>query len=288
MALPGFQSVRTRALNDLDAPLCRQPTPRRSRFFVTGGSCNLAPFRTSSEARARDRRQRLFPAQVHGAPSACGRVGAAQRSDRTNLRMRARSAAMGRYAGAPRARLRATRLGRRDALVGAAQSSGRAFCRRRRRRTDHARHLSVELCRAPQGTLPNASRWAFIPSANAATPYPLSWVSAWAAWVTPADFCRTVTADTGTDAWGPASGGSRPHTRIEFLEARAVLNSNPDSRCPGRDSCRAHDEWFVGCFWPAYGATGSHYVTRRTAALCGAGVITGSRARRLDRPLPGT
>lgn len=114
-----------------------------------------------------------------------------------------------------------------------------------------------------QGALPGGvTKWSLglIPSAHAATPYPLSWVSAGASWRLPTGFCRTVTADSRIDAWGPLHGGARPHTRIEYLEARVRVAHDRSSRCPNADVCTAHDSWSVGCFWPAYGASGSHYV----------------------------
>lgn len=106
-------------------------------------------------------------------------------------------------------------------------------------------------------------RWTFrlIDRAEAANPYPLSWVSWWWSWRTPSGFCRTVRARTNAASWGPLQGGDRPHTRIQYIETRAYVGSSGD-----RDSCRNCDEegssdsWRVGCLWPAYGASGYHYV----------------------------
>ncbi|MDH3195512.1 MAG: hypothetical protein OEL78_04280 [Hyphomicrobiales bacterium] len=121
------------------------------------------------------------------------------------------------------------------------------------------RAYSVEVDKADAGDN-NFWPFKFIGSAKAADPYPLSWVGVWASWRTPSGFCRTVRANTYGDSYGPEQAGARPHTRIQYIETRAGIGSIRD-----RDSCRncdaesSHASWHVGCFWPAYGASGSHF-----------------------------
>ena len=109
----------------------------------------------------------------------------------------------------------------------------------------------------------NSHGWSWldlvVPGARAATPYPLSYVSAWGSWRGESGFCRTVYADTGADAWGPLQAGDRPHTRIESIETRVALAHYRRNSCSSCDTSRSHDEWSVGCFWPAWAASGYHY-----------------------------
>jgi hypothetical protein len=104
-----------------------------------------------------------------------------------------------------------------------------------------------------------------VPEAHAAAPFPLSNVTAMATWRTPTGFCRTVTAKTESDAWGSGaptpSWYHRPHTRIEGIETRAFIEPNGDTdTCLNCDRQSSTKRWRAGCFWPAYSASGFHYV----------------------------
>lgn len=89
----------------------------------------------------------------------------------------------------------------------------------------------------------------------AAFPFPLEWVTAWASWVDDDGFCRSLTARTGADAWGPIilPWGQRVHTNIEQIETFAAAAAAGDDRmcnnC-GWESAQAHEDF--GCFWPAH------------------------------------
>jgi hypothetical protein len=97
--------------------------------------------------------------------------------------------------------------------------------------------------------------WSLFPSVYAASPYPLSWVSAWGNWYADNGFCRSVTATTGADSWGPVQNGARPHTRIQFIETRAWSNgtSTIDHQCSNCDTLTSQAQASYGCWWPAYG-----------------------------------
>ena len=112
-----------------------------------------------------------------------------------------------------------------------------------------------------QVTTPRASlsrpdeRWSLLPSAHAASPYPMRYVSAWSYWYADNGFCRSVTATTGADAWGPVQNGSRPHTFIQYIETRAWSSgtNTVDRTCRNCDTLTASADASYGCFWPAYG-----------------------------------
>jgi hypothetical protein len=92
--------------------------------------------------------------------------------------------------------------------------------------------------------------------ARAATPFPLEWVSAWGSWYDNEGFCRSLTASTGADAWGPIidQWGDRVHTSIESIETFAGAADAQDDKtcnnCPWSFSQANRD---FGCFWPAHG-----------------------------------
>lgn len=97
--------------------------------------------------------------------------------------------------------------------------------------------------------------------ALAANPYPFSQFSWSMWWHYRGGFCRDYRAWTVAEAWGPEQSGSRPHTRIEYIETRAEIGSRRD-----RDSCyncdyqSSYARWDIGCWWPAHGgASGFHY-----------------------------
>jgi hypothetical protein len=101
----------------------------------------------------------------------------------------------------------------------------------------------------------------FIEPAVAADPYPFSYYSWYMWWRFRGGFCRDFRAKTIAEAWGPLQEGTRPHTRIEYIETRAQIGSIRD-----RDSCFDCDEQSsyvkldIGCFWPAQEQTnGWHY-----------------------------
>ena len=100
-----------------------------------------------------------------------------------------------------------------------------------------------------------AQKWSLFPGVHAASPYPLSYVSAWGSWSADNGFCRSLTADTGADSWGPVQNGARPHTRIQFIETRAWASgaSTVDHQCSNCDTLTSQSEASFGCFWPAYG-----------------------------------
>ena len=111
-----------------------------------------------------------------------------------------------------------------------------------------------------QVTTPRASvdpnqRWSLLTPVAAASPYPLSWVSAWGSWSADNGFCRSVTANTGADSWGPVQNGNRPHTFIQYIETRAWSSgaSTIDNQCRNCDTLTASSTASYGCFWPAYG-----------------------------------
>ncbi len=57
----------------------------------------------------------------------------------------------------------------------------------------------------------------------------------------------------GPDGNGGCSGGS-PHTRIDYLQAIAAVNSPGNfQQCWGCDDLTAYDVWDVGYGWPAHG-----------------------------------
>jgi hypothetical protein len=101
--------------------------------------------------------------------------------------------------------------------------------------------------------------WSLLPVVHAASPYPLSYVSAWGSWYADNGFCRSLTSTTGADAWGPLQNGARPHTFIQFIEARAWVLSGAmiDRVCKNCYTLEAQSVQNFGCFWPAYG-TGTY------------------------------
>ncbi|HEC13006.1 MAG TPA: hypothetical protein ENI80_07110 [Acidiferrobacteraceae bacterium] len=119
-----------------------------------------------------------------------------------------------------------------------------------------------------------------VPSANAGNPYPLR-CATWAWRKTyNGGFCRSITAQTWVDAWGPSADGScgadRPHTRIEYIETRAHVSGAEDrDTCRNCDSEYSRDYWNIGCFWPAFGGgMTSHYAHVRDGALRGTATAT--------------
>ena len=97
--------------------------------------------------------------------------------------------------------------------------------------------------------------WSILPVVYAANPYPLSYVSAWGSWYADNGFCRSLTANTGADAWGPVQNGARPHTRIQFIETRAWASGagTADNTCGNCYTEGSQSVANFGCFWPAYG-----------------------------------
>ena len=98
--------------------------------------------------------------------------------------------------------------------------------------------------------------WNILPVVYAAYPYPLSYVSAWGSWYADNGFCRSLTADTGGDAWGPQDQyGNRPHTQIELIETRAWASGGgtADNTCSNCSSEFSQSVADYGCWWPAYG-----------------------------------
>jgi hypothetical protein len=91
----------------------------------------------------------------------------------------------------------------------------------------------------------------------AANPFPLEWVSYWYSWVDDEGFCRSLTASTGADAWGPVIDpwGDRVHTNIEQIEAVAGADDAEDDKwcnnC-GWEFAQANRDF--GCWWPAHGS----------------------------------
>lgn len=102
-----------------------------------------------------------------------------------------------------------------------------------------------------------------VPSAEAASPFPLRCMSLSAVAIYHGGFYRWYEANTWTSAFGPdAKGkcsGSKPFTMSDFLQADAKVQA-PGSSQPGSSQhcfkCAiefAYDEWDVGAFWPAHG-----------------------------------
>jgi hypothetical protein len=108
-----------------------------------------------------------------------------------------------------------------------------------------------------QGSLPGSIFGLLAPSsAFAASPFPLEWVSAWYSWNDDEGFCRSITATTGADAWGPVidSAGDRVHTNIQQIEAYAnAAGAASDHICNNCPSEFAQETNNFGCFWPAHG-----------------------------------
>lgn len=100
---------------------------------------------------------------------------------------------------------------------------------------------------------------AFSPAAaEAASPFPFRCYAftPWALYH--GGFHRWYEADTWVDAYGPDGGGGcsggSPHTRIDYLQARAAVSGGGHlSWCFTCEHGHAHDEWDVGWFWPAHG-----------------------------------
>lgn len=91
----------------------------------------------------------------------------------------------------------------------------------------------------------------------AAFPFRLEWVSFWYSWADNEGFCRSLTASTGADAWGPVitPWGQRVHTNIELIEAVAGAAGGPNddhwcNNC-GWEFAQANRDF--GCWWPAHG-----------------------------------
>lgn len=108
-----------------------------------------------------------------------------------------------------------------------------------------------------------------IPLSEAANPYPFDLYSWSMRWRYRGGYCRDYRAWTDAESWGPLQGGTRPHTRIEYMETRAEIGSRRD-----RDSCRNCDNessyarWDIGCFWPAHGSgSGWHYANWKDGAF---------------------
>jgi len=97
--------------------------------------------------------------------------------------------------------------------------------------------------------------WLAPSRAHAASPFPLEWVSAWYSWSDDEGFCRSITASTGADAWGPVvdSSGDRVHTNIQQIEAYANAAGTPsDQLCENCAWQTATATANFGCFWPAH------------------------------------
>lgn len=101
----------------------------------------------------------------------------------------------------------------------------------------------------------------FIKPAAAATPYPFSSYSWQMWWKYQGGFCRNYKAKTIAEAWGPLQEGTRPHTRIEYIETRVEVGGKKDrDSCFGCDEQSSYTRLELGCFWPAHGkASGWHY-----------------------------
>ena len=95
----------------------------------------------------------------------------------------------------------------------------------------------------------------------AANPYPFSMFSWSMWWHYRGGFCRDYRAWTVAEAWGPEQGGSRPHTRIQYIETRVDMGRFHDrDSCSNCDEQKSYVRWDIGCFWPAHGGTsGFHY-----------------------------
>jgi hypothetical protein len=109
-----------------------------------------------------------------------------------------------------------------------------------------------------QGSLPGSIFGLLAPtSAHAANPFPLEYVSAWYSWNDDEGFCRSITATTGGDAWGPVidQWGDRVHTNIQQIEVYANAAGVPsDQLCKNCAWQTAQATDSFGCFWPAHGA----------------------------------
>lgn len=105
-----------------------------------------------------------------------------------------------------------------------------------------------------QGALPMQHNFWGLSTAYAASPYPLSWVSAWGSWSEDDGFCRSLTTNTGGDAWGPIQNGDRPHTHIQFIETRAwsAGGGTADNVCTNCYTESSQSVANFGCFWPAH------------------------------------
>jgi hypothetical protein len=108
-----------------------------------------------------------------------------------------------------------------------------------------------------QGSLPGSIFGFLAPSsAFAASPFPLEYVSAWYSWNDDEGFCRSITATTGADAWGPVidPAGDRVHTNIQQIEvyanAAGAANDQLCNNCAWQVASETNN---FGCFWPAHG-----------------------------------
>jgi hypothetical protein len=93
-------------------------------------------------------------------------------------------------------------------------------------------------------------------SVNGAAPFPLEWVSAWWSWHDDEGFCRSLTASTGADAWGPIVDvwGDRVHTNIEQIETFAwAADAQDDELCENCAWSFSQAYRDFGCWWPAHG-----------------------------------
>jgi hypothetical protein len=92
-------------------------------------------------------------------------------------------------------------------------------------------------------------------SADAAYPFGLEWVSAWASYHSYEGFCRTARESTGADAWGPVidQWGDRVHTNIQYIQAYAnATDATSNQWCVNCSSQFATAEQDYGCGWPAH------------------------------------
>lgn len=92
--------------------------------------------------------------------------------------------------------------------------------------------------------------------AFAASPFPLEWVSAWWSWTADKGFCRSITARTGADAWGPIIDpwDNRVHTNIQQIETFVNAAGAPsDHLCTNCAWSFPQATNNFGCFWPAHG-----------------------------------
>jgi hypothetical protein len=108
-----------------------------------------------------------------------------------------------------------------------------------------------------QGSLPGSIFGLLAPtSASAASPFPLEWVSAWYSWTDDEGFCRSITATTGGDAWGPVIDpwGDRVHTSVQQIEVYAnAAGAANDRLCNNCSWAWTQITNNFGCFWPAHG-----------------------------------
>ena len=120
-----------------------------------------------------------------------------------------------------------------------------------------------------------------VPTAKAGNPYPLR-CATWA-WrrTYNGGFCRSITARTSADAWGPDEAGgcgpNRPHTRIDYIETRAEIGSLRDrDSCTNCDSELSRRTWNIGCFWPAFGGGSTfHYAHVNDGGIRGTATAIG-------------